>query len=146
MIAAAYARHLGSLGIVSFEPTHGGDCFIVHMPDKPKAAVCITPGPGPHDGSLAPVDTTALQFRVRGEHPIDVRAPYARALAIHHALDGMDLVTLDEGGPDEVHVISTVAVGSTPGFIGFDTHKLPEWVVNVLARHHAPSAHRPINA
>lgn len=142
MLAAALAKHLDGLGIVTFDPTgRAGDCFVATMPAGPDEAVAVMPQPGLPQLTRSPHDLPGVQFLVRGPAH-DPRPPYARARAIYEALTCLDLVTLDEGGVDEVYLVSLTAAQSEPVPIGQDDNHRHEWSVNFLARTYAPTAHR----
>ena len=68
---------------------------------------------------------------------------YALARSIYDALHCLDGVTLDGGGPDEVHVIGCTAQQSDPIPLGPDALERPEWSLNFQLRTHSPTPHRP---
>jgi hypothetical protein len=141
MIAVAVAKHLGSLGLVTFDETGvTGDCFIGTMPSGPNEAVALTPSGGNPTSSHHGYDEPVLQVRVRGT--TDPRVPYLRARRIYEALVGLHAVTLDFGGDDEVYVVRTVAQQSDPASIGVDDVGRHEYVLNFAFYVRALTAHR----
>lgn len=143
MLAAAVARHLADLNLVTFDETGvTGDCFVATMPPTPDEAVALMPSAGLPQLSKAPTDLPGLQALVRGPE-FDPRPGYARARDIYDALTCLDHVTLDLGGDHEVFVIGCTAMQSEPVPIGRDANQRHEWSLNFSFRTHAPTTHRP---
>jgi hypothetical protein len=144
MLATAIAKRLAVVvdDLVYSEDEPGGNLFVAHMPAAPDVAVMVMPTGGPAQLTKAATDTPTVQLMARGA-PTDARTPYALLRQAYDALTCLDLVTLDEGGPDEVHVITCTAMQSDPVPIGRDENDRPEFSQNYQFRTHAPTAHRP---
>jgi hypothetical protein len=144
MLAIATAVHLHGLGLVDFhrDGTEGGDCFLTPFPSTPDAAVRVHSTGGYPQLSTLPEDLPTIQIVTRGPR-FDPRASYERARAIYSALTCLDGVTLDEGGPDEVHVITCTAATTDPIPLGEDDNQRPRWSLNFDFRTHHPTTHRP---
>lgn len=141
-MAAALAKHLHAEDLAQYDPDGvTGDCFIAHMPQTPHEAVAIFPGPGDENGTRLPHDVVTVQLLVRGPE-YDPRPGMVRAKALIDALDCLDGVLLDEGGPDEVWVQGITAMQSHPAPIGPDENDRHEWSCNFRVHLHHPTPNR----
>jgi hypothetical protein len=142
MLTAAVAKYLDTLGLVTFDAEGvTGDTFVDSMPSSPDEAVSISATGGQPTNSHDGYDMPVIQVRVRGAKH-DPRPPYLRARAIYEGLVGLHAVTLDEGGPDEVRVIRTIALQSDPAPIGVDDNDRHEFVTNFAFTVRALTEHR----
>lgn len=146
MLAAAIAKHLHSLGLVVYTPdAAGGDCYLEYTPDTPDEVVVISGTGGLPQQTRLAYDRPTFQIRTRG--PIrDPRPSLTRQQAIYAALAALDLVTLDEGGVDEVRVLTCDGMQSGPISIGQDPNQRPEHTWNYQAQIHLPTVNRPAPA
>jgi hypothetical protein len=143
MLAVAVAKHLDSLGIVTWsEADPSGDVFIAHMPSEPHAVVGIMPTGGAQQPTKRATDLPTLQTRHRSE-PQDPRAALDSWQRTYDALACLDGVWLDHGGPDEVFVIGCTPIQSGPVPIGQDEQDRFEFTGNYEFRTHSPTTHRP---
>lgn len=146
MLAVAYARYLTVAlpddHLVYAEDQPGGNMFLARMPSTPDIAVGLFPSGGFHQPTLDASDLPTLQVRVRGPEQ-KARPPYELARRIYDVSTCLDLVTLDDGGPDEVRVISCTALQSDPVPLGQDVNERFEFVLNLAFDVHAPTLHRP---
>lgn len=131
MIHAAIAKHLAAEidSLTYSATTAGGNVFVGWMPAGPDIAVAVMPAGGLRDGSRIPTDAPVVQVLVRGERH-DHQASYELAREVYDRLHVLDLVTLDDGGTDEVFVIGCTAVQSDPIPLGPDSNDRPEWSLN----------------
>lgn len=143
MLTRAIAKHLDTLGIVSYSDTavRGTNCFVQHMPDEPDAAVAIMATGGNALGSRLAYDEPNVQILVRGAAH-DHATPYGTARSIFSALHCLDLTVLDVGGVDEVFVQSITALQSDPIPLGVDANERQEWSLNFACSTKSPTAHR----
>lgn len=143
MLAIAVAKHLDLVvpNVTFDEAGVTGNTFIATVPSSPDAVIAITPSGGAANRTLQPDDFPSLQVRCRGPR-FDPRPGYATARAIYEALNGLDNITLDQGGEHEVRVVGCTAVQSDPASIGVDENDRHEWVVNLDFHVHAPTTHR----
>lgn len=144
MIAAAVAKYLTAqvTGLSYSTTTTSGNVYIAYMPATPDTAVMVMPTGGAREASLDPHTSPTLQILVRGERH-DRTDAYEMAETILGKLAGLDLVTLDDGGTDEVFVIGTTAAQSAPIPMGIDSNDRPEWSLNIELQVYAPTTHRP---
>lgn len=144
MIAVAMAKYLDAQGLLSYEPASAtGDTFIGHLPSSPDVAVMVMPydaEPLPERGSL-PWDEPILQLMVRGA-PDDPITPYATARALYEALQGLRYTTFDEGGDDQIFVVSARCLQSDAFHLDVDENRRHRYVVNVAVHVRAATAHR----
>jgi hypothetical protein len=143
MLVAAIAKHLADrLAALAFDEAGAtGNVFVAHMPSTPDVAVMLTPTGGSPNLTLDASDEATFQVMVRGA-PHDARGSFEFAVEIYGELAGLDLERLDEGGPDEVLVLSCSPLQGGPVSIGQDDNQRPEWTTNWVVSHHAPTLHR----
>lgn len=144
MLATAVARHLAAtLGPLTFDPTGvTGNVFVARMPPSPDQAVMVMPLPGAGQATLDPSSEPGIQTLIRGpEH--DPRPGLAWAEQIYDALQCLDLVRMDPGGPDEVLVISCTCRTSGPAAMGPDANDRHEWSLTWDLTVDHPTLHRP---
>lgn len=94
------------------------------LPQKPDALVVLTIYGGPPADAKLGYDLPRVQARVRGGP--DPRTSRVQCQAISDALHGLGPVTL----PDGTHVISCLALQSSPQSMGVDSNNRHEHVVN----------------
>ncbi len=141
MFAAAVAKYLDGLGLVTYRPTGvGGNCFLGHMPSSPDVAVLVSGEPGGTPDAGLGYDRPGLQVIVRAG--TDPRVGHALARTIYAALHGLRSTTLDVAGDDTVRVIDCVARQSEPVPLGRDENDRSEFSLNFLAHTVAPTTHR----
>lgn len=143
MIAVAVARHLAATvdGLTMDETLGTGNVFIDWMPSTPDVAAAVMSQPGEPQLTNDPSDVAGVQVLIRAARG-DVRPGHAMARTVYSELTCLDLVTLDDGGPDEVFVVGCTALQSDPAPIGQDENQRPEWSLNFRLHTHAPTAHR----
>lgn len=143
MTSRALAKYLTSLGLATYTPAVGGDCFPEKLPDTPDAAVMILSTGGNPTPAAATwgYDEPTVQLMVRGA-PNDWATPQARALALYGELQGLRYVTLDAGGEDDVFVIKTEAAQTAPVNIGTDAKGRYRYTLNFALHVRALTAHR----
>lgn len=142
MLVIAVARHLDGLGLVDYRPdVEGGDAFIATWPSEPDECVVLFPTGGVQQGSAIPYDEPTFQIGTRGQR-FDPRPSYERLRSIYGALTGLDGVTLDDGGEDEIRVSGITGLQSDPISLGVDSNQRHRWTLNFHAVTTAPTAHR----
>jgi hypothetical protein len=143
MIAAAVARHLSTRIVgLRYDPVgKDGNVFVAFMPDRPNIAVAVMPTGGLPQMTKDPDDQPGVQIIVRGDRNMP-RASYELARDIYGELTCLDLVTLDEGGDDEVFVVGCTALQSDPVPMGQDSNQRHEWSLNFGLHTHAPTLNR----
>lgn len=119
----------------------GGNAFLEHMPDDVDAAYMVTAFPGPTVGGRWPWGEPSLQVIVRAA-PYDHEGGRTRAQEIIDALDRLDGVIWDEGGPHELVVEGCTHRGQGPAPIGRDDRQRPEWSLNFDLHTQNPTSHR----
>lgn len=144
MFAAALAKYLDDqiTGLV-FDPVGvTGNVFIATMPSAPDLAVMVNPvgGEAQHDLTAERIPTPQILVR---SIPHDPRPGLDLARKILDELDGLDLVTLDDGGPDETRLIGCSALQSEPVAIGMDSNDRHEWSLNFRCRIWRPTGLKP---
>lgn len=143
MLAVAVAKYLDDqLPDLTFrEDQRGGNVFVASMPSEPDEAVAVMPSGGVEQPDRTGHDMPTLQILVRGKR-MAPRPSYELARAIYSKLACLDLVVLDEDGPDEVKVIGCTAMQSDPVPLGQDANQRHEWSLNFRLHVHAPTANR----
>lgn len=143
MISAAIAKHLAAtVAGLTYSEAGGGNVFVNRLPTDPDEAVGVFDTGGFEQPTRAPTDLPTVQVRVRGPERRS-RPAHERASDVCAALACLDLVTLDEGGPDEVRIVSCDLLQSRPNGLGMDGSERFEFTVNAALRVHAPTALRP---
>jgi hypothetical protein len=140
-VAAAKLAAANVDGLVYDELSPEGNVFVEHMPSTPDIAVMVKSTGGLPQLTKHPTDLPTVQFLVRGAAH-NPRPPWLMALAIYDLFACLDLATLDEGGDDEVYVISCTPQQSAPIGIGLDENRRPEYSLNFSLRTYAPTAQR----
>lgn len=144
MIEAALAKHLdATIPELTFDESGAsGNVFIDTMPSGPDVAVMVHGTGGWPQMSKEPDDLPTVQMLVRGPQH-DPRPPKRLAKAIYDRLACLDGVTLDPGGPDEVHVVGCTPIQSAPVPLGQDENRRHEVSLNFVLHVHHPTPHRP---
>jgi hypothetical protein len=144
VIAAAVAKYLAAevTGLTYASTSTGGNVYVQYMPAGPDIAVAVMSTGGNAEPSRLPFDSPNVQVLVRGERHAQ-RAAYDMAREVYDTLAALSLVTLDDGGTDEVFVIGATPAQSDPISLGPDTNDRPEWSLNVGLQVSAPTTHRP---
>lgn len=130
MLSAALARHLTTLGLVTFDADTGVDCFLEDLPLDPVAAVGIYSQSGSQPRNRERIRRPGLQIIVRGDDTGGrARSGFERAHAIMVALDDTAHVTWADGTPDAARVAWCLALQSAPVDLGTDENGRPRWSV-----------------
>jgi hypothetical protein len=130
MHTAAFAWYLDGAGLVVFG-RDGADCFLEDAPSEVANAVEIISQPG---AEPVPVrdgyDSPDFQLIVRADGTQgQARQGYERICGLRDALCGLHNITLAEGTPDEVRVISVIAKTAAPVSLGKDSGGHHRWSV-----------------
>lgn len=144
MLAAAIAKHIATtIPALEFDAAGvAGNVFVAAMPSSPDVAVMVMPTGGWPQPDFTPERIPTVQLIVRSQRH-DPRPGWQLAKRLLEALDGLDLVTLDEGGSDEIRLLGCTAVQSSPASMGMDENRRHEWSLNLVCRIWEPSQLRP---
>lgn len=143
MIAAAFAHYLDSLADARLVWDVDGatsTIFVDWMPDAPTQAVAIMSQPGGSNLDKLAGRDAAIQCIVRGSTN---RGAYDLAEFISEQLDCLAHYTVGVGTDDELTVIGSTLQQSAPVPMGRDTQGRSEYSLNIAARIHNPTSHRP---
>lgn len=143
MLSAAIGKYLAAqLAALTFDATGAtGNVFVEWMPSTPDLAIAVMTQPGQSSLSKMPDDRPGVQVLVRGTRN-NPRDGYDLARSIFGELAGLDLVTLDDAGVDEVFLIGCSPLQSEPVSIGQDANERFEWSLNFTCHTYNPTTHR----
>lgn len=144
MFVTALAKYIATeLDELTFDATAAtGNVFVATMPSSPDLAVAVMPAGGWTQPDFTPERIPTPQLLVRSARH-DPRPGLNLAEQLLATLDGLDLVTLDKGGPDEVRLIGCTATQSAPAGLGPDDNDRHEYSLNFTCRIWVPSPLRP---
>jgi hypothetical protein len=143
MIPVAFAHYLGSLGdarLVWSPNGTNGTIFVGWQPDTPNRSVAVMPQPGASSLDNLAGRNAAVQLICRGATE---REAYELAEYISGQLDCLDHTTFATGTDDELIVIGVTVQQDAPVPMGRDDKGRSEYSLNLTARIHNPTAHRP---
>lgn len=143
MIARACAKHAdATIPALTFAAsgTAGGNTFVDWMPDEPDTAVAFMTGQPQPQLTKAATDLPMVQAIVRARKASDAEA---LAQQVYAEFTCLPRCVLDEGGPDEAHLIGCTAIQSGPVSMGRDPKDRAEFSLNFALRVHAPTTYRP---
>lgn len=143
MLSKAMATRAATLTAWTYnDATADGNVFVEWMPATPDTALSVMTQPGQPQLAKRPVDLPGIQFLVRGERQADPADSFALAEELYGEFTCLDLVTLDDGGTNEVYVAGCTALQSSPVYLGRDSNDRPEWSLNFSLRTLSPTTHR----
>ncbi len=143
MIGAAFAHYLGSLGDARLVWAPNGTTstiFAGWMPDTPDRSVAVMQQPGGASMDKLAGRTVGVQFIIRAKTN---REAVELAEYIAGQVDCLAHTTIAATTDDELIVIGATLQQDAPVPMGRDEKGRTEYSLNLSARIHNPTAHRP---
>lgn len=134
-VSEEFAQLIDDLGLGDYQES-GGTIFLFAMPPSPDRAKAIAPygGSGEADSRL-PYDEPKIQIRCRSTNPAEAEAD---AQAVYDALTGLGMRLL----PGGTWLQLVVCLQHGPVYIGLDSNRRHEFVINLRAEISRPTQHR----